>query len=343
MQAYVDHPAFELSDLVIAAPGFADWSNAYRFHAGVDYWTGDPLEPGFGGFLRFCTDNDLECHVIMWHEFWEDHAFYIPAKARILRDLVESHMQTHPEIDVRRYYIDEMIHAEWPFPMDYHLSPGHVAAVLSLVEAADIDGAVRACWGDRHGFSGNINFSVDGLFDVQYCENPPGNPVLWPPPSYCHAQPYATRSHSWVHWYYAKFQGHVAEVRSSYPPQAGFGTHDPLVDEYQMLLGYSLSYGHSGGIPTFGHGATRTTVELAGLPLAAGFPHGTARLTVLEIPPSGLDPLPAPTILVDRRGVLLHDGTLSWVLPEMKRGHAYVIELTDVIAGPRQTTPSAVK
>jgi len=343
LQAYVDHPAFGPSDMVIAAPGFADWGNAYRFHTGFDYWTGNPLEPGFDGFLQFCTDNDLECHVIMWHEFWEDHTFYIPAKAQILRDVVEGHMALHPEINVQRYYVDEMIHGEWPYPLDYHLSPGHVAVVLSLLEVAGVDGAIRACWGDRHGFSGNINFSVDSVLDVSYCENPPGNPVLWPPPSYCYAEPYAPRSQYWVHWYYAQFEGPVATVSASYPPQAGFGTYDPSGDCYQVLLGYSLSYGHADGQPTYGYGTTCTTVDLFGLPVLTGGKYTAARLTVLEIPPSGLDPLIAPVVLVDGLQIALDNGEYSWTLPEMQRGHAYVLQLTDFEPYPRKLDAIKIK
>ena len=338
-QAYIDHPGFDLADLVIAAPGFADWGNAYGFHSGFDYWTSEPFEVGFDGFLQFCTNHDLECHVIMWHEFWEDYVFYIPTKAQILKNLVDTHQLAHPEVNVQRYYIDEMIHASWPFAMDYHLSPGHVAAVLSLVEMADVDGAVRACWGDRYGFSGNINFSVDSVLDVQYCENPPGNPVLTPAPSYCHANPYAPRSQYWVHWYYARFEGPVATVESDYPPQAGFATHDSTNGIYQLLLGYSLAYGFSGGVPTYDYGTTRTTVELGGLPRVHGNRPGRARLTVREIPPSGLDPLAAPPVLVDRRRVFWLGDSFAWVLPEVKRGHAYVLELTDLEPAPTPLTP----
>ena len=341
-QAYIDHPAFGPEDMVIAAPGFADWSNAYRFQSGNDYWTGAPLEVGFDGFLQFCTDFDLECHVIMWHEFWEDHVFYIPQKASILRGLVENHMALHPELGVQRYYIDEMIHADWPHDMDYNLSPGHVATVLGLVESSGVDGAVRACWQDRFGYSGNINFSLDNIFDVQYCESPPGNPVLSPPPSYCHASPYSPRSQYWVHRYYADFQGPAATVEASYPPQAGFGTYDPALDTYQVLLGYSLAYGHQGGVPTYGFGSTRTTVTLAGLPIAPGLSHGSAKLTLLEIPPRGLDPLPEPLVVFEDRPVTLVGGALSWVLEPMQRGHAYIFQLTDVEPGPRAITPQLV-
>ncbi len=85
-------------------------------------------------------------------------------------------MSRHPELNVQRYYVDEMIHANWPYNGNYNLSPGHVATVLSLVEIAGLDGAVRAVWTDRYGFPGNINHSVASVLDVEYCEDGQGDP-----------------------------------------------------------------------------------------------------------------------------------------------------------------------
>jgi|GEM_PF-3950103 len=330
-QAYLDHPNFDVADMVIAAPGFADWGNAYAFHTGFNYWYGTPLEAGFDGFLNFCTANNAECHVVMWHEFWEDYVTEITPKAAIMKSIVADHMVQHPEINVQRFYVDEMVHASYPFPMDYHLSPGHVAVVLALLEAAGIDGACRACWTDRYGFSGNINFSVDSLLDVVYCVDPYGNPVLWPPPSYSgDPEPYKPRSHYWVHWYYAQFEGHMASLECSYPPQAGFATYDPQSGVYQALLGYSLCYAYVSGSPVYGYETTTTDLLFNGLPNVDAL----GRLTMREIPPTGWDPLDEPLIVIDREEIVLKDGSLEWTLPEMKRGHAYVIEIGEIEPGP---------
>lgn len=333
-QAYVDHPSFDFDDMVVAAPGFADWGNAYGFHAGINYWTHEPFEEGFAGFLEYCGVNSLECHVIMWHEFWEDYIFYIPTKAAILRSLVEDAMRVYPDLNVQRYYVDEMIHASYPYDFDYHLSPGHVATVLGLIEESGVDGAVRACWQDRHGFSGNINHSVDSVLDVKYCEDPPGNPVLWPPPSYCHAEPYSPRSQYWVHWYYADFSGPVARVEASYPVQGGFGTYDHEREVYQALLGYSLAYGVNNGVPTYGYGTTRTVVHFEGLPDYGPTRIAFAQLAIIEIAPSGLEALPGPLVPMREQRVIIEDGSFSCTIPAMKRGHAYVLQVSMVGSAP---------
>jgi hypothetical protein len=222
--------------------------------------------------------------ILSWHEIDpEGTPEELPGHVAEMRQFM-----TENDIEISRIDINEVISAS------DHTSPGATVRFFAALEAAEVEGACKACWMDEGGRVFNaVAPTLDGLLVPKTLE---------------------PRSVWWVHKAYAELSGtHVSVTPES--GTAALASMNEADGVLRLLLGRDQSPQASG------------TIDLTGIDSLAAFAgRAQARLVVTHIPHSGWKALNSPQTIRDEV-VSLSEEPLSLHFPEWGPEEALSIKL----------------
>lgn len=233
-------------------------------------------EPFFERFLRRLDQEKLAFDALSWHEF--DDPKRLPTHAAAIR----SYLREHPALGAPELHVNE-----YSGPRDAPM-PGWAVAWLAHLEAAGVDAANRACWGE--GCSAGLN----GLFAA---DNRTPTPLYW------------------AHLWYAELPSQRLRATSTEPTFAVLSGKDDAKRAVTLLVGRYDAH-TTGALPK------RLELRIERFPYAAM----AVRIDVLSVsPPNPFRRAQKRPVRVASIGSTVRDGEVVTNLPMPQDGDAYRI------------------
>lgn len=238
-------------------------------------------EPFFARFLRYLQEENLAFDALSWHEF--DDPTRLPAQA----EAIHAFLRRHPALGTPELHVNE-----YSGPRDAPM-PGWAIAWFAQLEAAGVDAANRACWGE--GCSSGLN----GLFAA---DNRTPTPLYW--------------AHRW----YAELPSQRLRAASSEPTVAVLAGKDDTKRTVSLLVG-------GFGAQVARKPAVNMEIRIERFPYAAR----AVRIDVAALsPPTFFRRMQKRPMDVMEIDAPVRDGIVVLNLPMPKDGDAYRVDVSAV-------------
>ncbi len=234
----------------------------------------------FGHFLNYVAEQNLKFDAISWHEF--NHPEQLPAQAEVIRQFFAK----HPSLGMPEMHVNE-----YSGPLDAPIA-GWAVGWLYYLEAANLNWATRACWGQ------GCQAGLDWLFT----KNTATTPLYW------------------VHQSYANLPSMRLRSVTDTPSVVAMAGKNDAKQELSVLVG------RFSGKQVFG-AAENVTLVIENFP----YHLNSVSYTVKRIPRT-LQPtqeLVAP-IPVSNENLPVTNSTVTLSLPAFQDGDAYLLSLKAV-------------